>query len=94
MNPHPLAAGYRPDPPDERLAASAVAGHAPSLERLLARHQSFLFNVALRFLQSRADAEDATQEILLRVATRLAQFRGESNFRTWAYRSELVEVSS
>lgn len=33
-----------------------------------------------------ADAEDATQEILVRVITGLDSFRGESAFRTWVYR--------
>jgi RNA polymerase sigma factor (sigma-70 family) len=32
------------------------------------------------------DAEDATQEVLLKIATRLESFRGDSSFRTWAYR--------
>jgi RNA polymerase sigma factor (sigma-70 family) len=32
------------------------------------------------------DARDATQEILVRVVTRLANFRGESKFSTWVYR--------
>jgi RNA polymerase sigma factor (sigma-70 family) len=37
-------------------------------------------------LGSVADAEDAAQEILLRVITQLSTFRGESAFRTWVYR--------
>jgi RNA polymerase sigma factor (sigma-70 family) len=56
------------------------------LETLLRRHEGWLYGVAFRFLQSTADAEDATQESLLKIATRLATFRGESAFRTWAYR--------
>src|SRR5258708_8283047 len=32
------------------------------------------------------DAEDATQEILIKVLTRLASFEGRSSFRTWLYR--------
>jgi DNA-directed RNA polymerase specialized sigma24 family protein len=32
------------------------------------------------------DAEDATQEILVKVLTKLSMFRGESEFRTWLYR--------
>lgn len=76
-----------PEPPsDETLAALAVGGRSQALELLLGRHQRYLFNVALRFLQSRPDAEDATQEVLLRIATRLASFRREAPFRVWAYR--------
>src|SRR5215831_10127440 len=42
--------------------------------------------IARRMLYDRSDAEDATQEALLRIVTRLAQFRGEAAFSTWAYR--------
>jgi RNA polymerase sigma factor (sigma-70 family) len=45
-----------------------------------------IYGVAHRMLFDRSDAEDATQEALLRIVTRLAQFRGESAFSTWAYR--------
>jgi RNA polymerase sigma factor (sigma-70 family) len=73
-------------PTDEELVRLAVAGESDALETLLRRHQRWLYDVAFRVLQSTADAEDATQESLLKVATRLATFRGESAFRTWAYR--------
>ena len=73
-------------PRDEDLAGLAIAGDSHALEILLARHQSFLFNVALRMFQSRENAEDATQEVLLKITTRLSSFRGQSAFRTWAYR--------
>jgi RNA polymerase sigma factor (sigma-70 family) len=32
------------------------------------------------------DAEDVTQEVLIKVITKLSQFKGKSNFRTWLYR--------
>lgn len=57
-----------------------------ALESLLRRHQGWIYNIALRMLQTREDAEDATQEVMLKIATHLCGFRGESSFRTWAYR--------
>lgn len=78
--------------PDEDLVALAVAGNAVSLERLLRRQQRWVFNLALYMLQSRSDAEDATQEILLKVATRLASFGHRSAFRTWARRIAINHV--
>jgi len=45
-----------------------------------------VYGVALRFLWHPQDAEDATQEILIRVITGLGGFRGDSGFRTWVYR--------
>ncbi len=68
--------------PDEELVGLALAGQSAALETLLRRHQRWLYNVAFRVLQSPADAEDATQESLLKIATHLATFRGESAFRT------------
>jgi RNA polymerase sigma factor (sigma-70 family) len=83
---NPLSETYAPTPSDEELVARALAGEGGALEDLLRRHQRWLYNIALRMLQSAEDAEDATQESLMKIVTRLATFRGESAFRTWAYR--------
>ena len=48
--------------------------------------KDLVFNLSIRMLGNAADAEDATQEILLRVARGLSSFRGESELRTWVYR--------
>lgn len=73
-------------PPDEELVASAQSGGREALESLLARHQPWIFNIALRMLGRRPDAEDATQDILIRAIQGLSGFRGDSRFRTWLYR--------
>lgn len=74
------------EPSDEALVAQACAGDRSALEALLRRHQTWLYNVSLRMFQVREDAEDATQEAMVRIATHLSAFRGDSAFRTWAYR--------
>ncbi len=71
---------------DDSLAAAAAAGDRAALEALLGRHQGWVHNLALRMLWDAHDAEDATQEILVKIATRLASFRGESAVRTWVWR--------
>jgi len=71
---------------DEPLVRKAQAGDREALERLLARHQVWIFNIALRMLGRRPDAEDATQEILIKILQALPSFRGESQLRTWIYR--------
>lgn len=68
------------------LVAAAAGGDARSLETVIARTQDPVFNLALKFLWHPEDVRDATQEILIRVVTSLAGFRGESAFGTWAYR--------
>ncbi len=72
--------------PDGDLARSAASGDRSALDMLLRRHQRWIYNLALRMLWDGNDAEDATQEILLKIATRLGSFRGESALRTWAWR--------
>ena len=66
-----------------RLAAEGDKG---ALEQLLTGVQDLAFNLSLRMLGTIHDAEDASQEILIRVMTNLASFRGESAFTTWVFR--------
>jgi RNA polymerase sigma factor (sigma-70 family) len=68
------------------LAVAAQRGSSDALEALVRAVQRPIYNLALRMLQRPADAEDATQEILIKLVTHLAQFRGESSFTTWMYR--------
>lgn len=68
------------------LVALAQAGDRVALERLVREVQPLVRRLALRFLGNPHDAEDATQEILVRVVTRLGGFKGDSRFTTWVYR--------
>jgi RNA polymerase sigma factor (sigma-70 family) len=70
----------------ERDLTLARAGNARALEQLLRLAEPLVMNLALRMLGRREDALDATQEVLLRVATNLPAFRGDSRFTTWVYR--------
>lgn len=71
---------------DEELVTRAQSGDRVALELLLTRHQAWIFNLGVRMLRLHADAEDATQEILIKVLNALPGFRGESKFTTWLYR--------
>lgn len=71
---------------DEDLVAKALAGGLDELDALVRRHQSWVFNLALRMCWRREVAEDATQEILIKAVTKLNTFSGNSAFRTWLYR--------
>jgi len=77
---------HSPGDPDEDLATRARAGEQAQLQLLLTRHLPWLFNLSLRMLHRRDDAEDATQDILLKTIKALHGFRGEAKFRTWLYR--------
>ena len=70
----------------EDLVRAARDGDRESLEHLVLAIQDRLYGLAIRMLWNPEDARDATQEILVRIVTRLGTFRGESSFATWAYR--------
>jgi RNA polymerase sigma factor (sigma-70 family) len=68
--------------PDVR---AALEGDREALERLVERVQPLVYRLALRFFGNPADAEDASQEALIQIVTRLDRFSGRSAFATWAY---------
>jgi len=83
---NPFADNASTDLEDRALVARARAGNREALEELVRRHQGWIYNIAVRMLYHPQDAEDATQEILLKALTRLSSFAGRSSFRTWLYR--------
>ncbi len=82
---NPLA-DNSPDHEDQSLVLRARSGDHQALEDLVQRHQTWIYNIAIRMLHHPQDAEDTTQEILIKVLTRLSSFEGRSSFRTWLYR--------
>jgi RNA polymerase sigma factor (sigma-70 family) len=74
------------EPTLESLVEEAKGGNKNALETLIKRIQDRVYGLAIRMLGHPADAEDATQEILVKIVTHLAGFRQESAFMTWVYR--------
>lgn len=71
---------------DIQLIEEALSGSKAALELLLTRHYNFIYNVALRYVLSPDEAQDLTQEAIIKVITKLSQFNQRSEFRTWLYR--------
>jgi RNA polymerase sigma factor (sigma-70 family) len=71
---------------EEELAQVARRGDQVALERLVTHIRTPIYNLAVRMLGNSADAEDATQEILMKISTHIRNFRGESRFGTWYWR--------
>ncbi len=69
----------------QALVDKATAGDKKALEMLVTGVQDIVFNLSLRMLGTFADAEDATQDILLKMITHLSSFRGDSSFTTWVF---------
>ncbi len=74
------------DPADAELVEQAKNGDRAALEKLVLRHQAWIYNIAVRMVFQPQDAEEVTQEVLVKVITKLSTFKGESKFRTWLYR--------
>ena len=70
----------------EFLAERAVRGDGASLEDLVLQIQDRIYGIALRMLYHPSDAEDAAQEILIKIVTHLGSFEGKSAFTTWMFR--------
>lgn len=69
----------------QALVNKATAGDKKALETLVIGVQDIVFNLSLRMLGTFPDAEDATQDILLKTITHLSSFRGDSSFTTWVF---------
>jgi RNA polymerase sigma factor (sigma-70 family) len=85
-NPNPLTDVAAGEGRDQELVQLAKGGSRAALEELVVRHQVWIYNLALRMAHHPEDAKDATQEVLIKLFTRLSTFDGRSSLRTWLYR--------
>lgn len=69
----------------DELVEKAMNGDKQPLEKLIVGIKDKIYNLSLRMLWNPADAEDVTQEILIKIITNLSKFRMESKFSTWVY---------
>jgi RNA polymerase sigma factor (sigma-70 family) len=83
---NPFAEAAADDAADAVLVEQAQNGDRAALEKLVLRHQAWIYNIAVRMVFQPHDAEEVTQEVLVKVITKLSTFKGESKFRTWLYR--------
>src|SRR5258708_6672957 len=83
---NPFAEDADRSPADAELVEQAKNGERAALENLVLRHQAWIYNIAVRMVFRPQDAEEVTQEVLVKVITKLSTFKGESAFRTWLYR--------
>lgn len=69
------------------LVREALGGDKVALERLIALHQAWIYNIARKMVFDPDDAKDVTQEILIKMITKLSTYDPDkAAFRTWLYR--------
>ena len=61
---NPLSENYTGDKLDKKLIDLSLNGDKKSLEKLIKRHQDWIYNIALRMVFYPDDAKDVTQEVL------------------------------
>lgn len=74
------------DEEDDVLINQVLNGSKVALESLIKKHQNYIYNAALAMVSDRDVAADITQEVLIKVITKLGSFQSKSSFRTWLYR--------
>jgi RNA polymerase sigma-70 factor (ECF subfamily) len=77
---------------DQELVAGLRAGVEDAYEKLLARFQQPVYNLALRLLNNPGDASDVVQEVFLKVFRNVSSFRRQSSLKTWIYRITVNEA--
>jgi RNA polymerase sigma-70 factor, ECF subfamily len=71
---------------DVELVRKATSGDSAALDALVTRHAPRVNRLAAQLLGDFEDARDAAQESLVKICTRLRQYRGEAQFATWVHR--------
>lgn len=64
----------------------AKEGSMEAFEKIYRAASDYIYNIALRITNNREDAEEATQDVFLKVRKNLIGFRFRSSFKTWIYR--------
>ena len=70
---------------DEVLMIRFQRGDRSAFTLLVRRHQTSLYNFALRQLRLQSVAEDVVQEAFVRVVQNAGDFKHEARFSTWVY---------
>jgi RNA polymerase sigma factor (sigma-70 family) len=84
---NPFHTAHYSDQDDLEWIQKTLEGDKKSLERLMESHQGYIYNVALKMTNNKTDAQDVTQEILIKIFSSLAKYDpAKGRFRTWLYR--------
>lgn len=72
---------------EQDLLDGAIAGDSACFERLIAPYEKIVFNIAYRMFNNTQDAQDVSQEILIKVYRNLRKYNGTDggSFKRWVY---------
>ena len=72
-------------PADEQLALAAAGGDQTALQQLVSRNLEAVYRVCYGYLHDRSEAEDAAQEVFVKVWRNLDRFDHRQNFKPWLF---------
>ena len=73
------------EPADMDVIARVLNGDQQAYAVLVERYQNFVFTIVLRYVKTREDAEEVSQDIFVKAYRSLADFKGQAKFSTWLY---------
>ena len=71
---------------DRQLIHRLQTGDEEAVRELADRYSHRIFQMALRHMKNREDAEEVTQDVLLKVYRKIGKFRGDAALSSWIYR--------
>jgi RNA polymerase sigma-70 factor (ECF subfamily) len=71
---------------DRQLIARLQAGDDRAVQELAERYSPRIYQLALRHMKNREDAEEVTQDVLMKVYRKVGAFRGDAALSSWIYR--------
>src|SRR5919109_524797 len=71
---------------DKRLLARLQAGDEHALVELIDTYGPKIYQLALRYLRNKEDAEEVAQDVLFKVYRKVSAFRGDAALSSWIYR--------
>lgn len=80
-----MSTKYERSDSELEIVKLAQAGDNDALNKLLTEYRPMIFATAMTIFRNKIDADDATQEIMVRISKKLHSFRGESSFAGWIY---------
>jgi len=68
------------------IIKKAASGDVGAFEQIYRETSGFVYNVALRIANNKEDAAEITQDVFMKIYHNIKNFKGDSSFKTWAYR--------
>jgi len=71
---------------ESMLVEKSINGDIESFEQLISKYNQYVYNISYRMMGNAEDAQDMSQEALIKAYKSIKNFRNDANFSTWLYR--------